>query len=261
MKNSILSDPDYVRYWNDIQKYPVLSREEETKLAFQARDGDKQAASRLVTAHLRFVVKVAVQYSHGSARLLDLIQEGTVGLIKAVEKFDPERGHRLLTYAVHWIRAYIRLHLEQQQSVVRHPSRVSSGPTEEGAPSRPRRKSVLRDVSLSQPAHGEDDGPDMESLLHDDTLPTLEDQCIEQEVDLHLKKAIGGALDRLAEREQTILRQRYLEDDQATLQDLGSSLGISRERVRQLEARAMSRVAKSLLRSSSEIVREAYTTA
>src|SRR5690606_28643049 len=96
------------RYMSEIRRFPLLSREEERELALSLRDDENlEAAHALVTSNLRFVVKIAMEYRHYGARTLDLVQEGNVGLMHAVRKFDPDRGYRLITYAVWWIRAYI----------------------------------------------------------------------------------------------------------------------------------------------------------
>ncbi|MDF1563215.1 MAG: RNA polymerase factor sigma-32 [Deltaproteobacteria bacterium] len=288
MSKSILEDPEYLRYVREIQRHDLLTPEEERELARKARAGDRSAEERLVTANLRFVVKVALQYRGYGLRALDLIQEGNLGLMQAVEKFDPERGFRLVTYAVHWIRAYIRAYILKQWSMVRvgttHAERrlfyrlpkakrelgeLANGDpnevlailanqlnaTEEQVRSAEQRV-YGRDMSLATPLAATEGDRTLEDVLPD--LGPDQDEVVTAQVEQDaLRGAIDKALADLGEREQYIIRRRFLADEKVTLQEIGDELGLSRERVRQLEALAKERIGKLLKRDTPELVAEA----
>ena len=288
MAKSILEDPEYLRYVREIQRHSLLTPDEERELARKARDGDRIAEERLVTANLRFVVKVALQYRGYGLRALDLIQEGNLGLMQAVEKFDPERGFRLVTYAVHWIRAYIRAFILKQWSMVRvgttHAERrlfyrlpkakrelgeLANGDpnevlaalakqlnaTEEQVRSAEQRV-YGRDMSLATPLAATDGDRTLEDVLpdHGPDQDAVVTASVEQEA---LRSAIDRAIADLGEREQYIIRRRFLADEKVTLQEIGDELGLSRERVRQLEAIAKDRIGKLLQRATPDLVAEA----
>ncbi|MBI4820165.1 MAG: sigma-70 family RNA polymerase sigma factor [Deltaproteobacteria bacterium] len=239
---TIANDPEYQRYFAEIERYPLLDRQTEVELARAARNGDKEAAERLVTSHLRFVVKVALEYKGSGLRLLDLIQEGSVGLMRAVELYDPERGNRLLTYGVHWIRAYIRSFVAKHKSVVSRPVPKSDRP----------KIPMGRDLSLAE--HGTDDERSLEELLLVDDSETPAEALIERDHDRAVALAVERAMKSLGERERYIIRQRFLGEEPTTLQDIGVKLGLSRERVRQLEARAKARLEKALRALAPEVI-------
>ncbi|MBI2377167.1 MAG: sigma-70 family RNA polymerase sigma factor [Deltaproteobacteria bacterium] len=240
---SLARDAEYQRYFSEIERYPLLSREEEAALARKARAGDKVAAEMLVTSHLRFVVKVALEYQGTGLRLLDLIQEGSVGLMRAVELFDPDRGNRLLTYGVHWIRAYIRSYVAKHKSVVSRPVPKADRPQ---LPSG-------RDLSLAEPLS--DDERSLEDVLLVDELSPA-DSLLERDHDFHVTSAVERAMKSLGERERYIIRERFLGEEPSTLQEIGHRLGLSRERVRQLEARAKSRLERALRALAPEVVED-----
>jgi RNA polymerase sigma-32 factor len=253
-------------YLRRIDRYALLTPDEERGLARSLRDGhDRSAAERLVTANLRFVVKIAFEYRTYGMRLLDLIQEGNLGLIVAVDRFDPDRGVRLTTYAVWWIRAYIQEHIRRQWSLVRFgttraeqrcfyrlrrerqrlergghvvdPARLAAalGVRPEDLPAIESRI-TRRDVSLDDPAWMDTEETRGDRIADD--RPGPESTVAELEIAERARGRIERALGDLDPRERHIIQRRYLGHRQATLKELGESFGISRERVRQLEARA-----------------------
>jgi RNA polymerase sigma-32 factor len=257
-------------YLSRIDRYPLLTPEEEQALARRWRDRrDPEAGRRLVTSNLRFVVKIAFEYRSYGVRLLDLIQEGNVGLLVAIDRFDPGRGVRLTTYAVWWIRAYVQEHIRRSWSVVRFgttraeqrcfyrlrrerqrlersdgqvdPERLAAalgvGSQElEEIESRITR----RDTSLDDQAFVDADETRGDRIADDSPGP--ETTVAEVELSAHAQMQIRHALAKLDARERTIIQRRYLNRRAATLKELGQAFGISRERVRQLEARAKAKM-------------------
>ena len=260
------------KYLADLRKYPLLTPEEEHKLAVKYHEtGDREAAEKLVTANLRFVVKVAAEYSRFGARMIDLIQEGNVGLMNAVKEFNPYKGVRLITYAVWWIRGYIQEYLmknfsqvkigttQAQKKLFYHLNREKArldaigeppdakllssrlGVTEKELEEMTQRMGS-RDVSLDAPV-GEDDGArrfmesqaDVNAESADDALAHSEEHAIFQ-------KEIGKVASLLNEKEKYILDHRILGDPPATLQDVGDHFKITRERARQLEERTIQKI-------------------
>lgn len=251
------------RYLREIRRYPILSADEERELAGTCR-------AALVTANLRFVVRIAREYQGCGFRLADLIQEGNLGLMRAVERFDPDRGVRLVAYAAWWIRAYIQGFVMRSHSLVklgttvaqrrlysslasarREVERAQRARGLDGEVADPdaiaRRLSVTRseveemsarlsarDLSLDAPG----DGPGAEAVAmltaHASTQDHTVAEAEEQEL---LRDHVARALVALGERERFIVEQRLMSDDPATLREVGERLGVSRERVRQLEQR------------------------
>jgi RNA polymerase sigma-32 factor len=265
-----ISDP-LTLYLNEIKKYSVLTAEEERKWAIKYfEEKDPIAAEKLVTANLRFVVKVAAEYSKFGARMIDLIQEGNVGLMHAVKEFNPYKGVKLITYAVWWIRGYIQEYLMRQYSMVRvgttqnqrklfyqlqnekkkleamgiepGTALISSrlGMPEEDVKMMESRMSN-RDVSLDQPL---DDGSTSHfiDLQSDSNAVSADEQLGHQEEMEQLKEKIGAIRDQLNEKEQYILEHRLLSDTPMTLQEIGEKYGMTRERARQLEARVILKI-------------------
>lgn len=265
------------RNLDHIYRQPVLSRAEEADLARRSRDGDRDAADKLVHSHLRFVVKIARKYRKYGVPMADLIQEGTVGLLQAVRKFDPQRDNRLSTYAMWWIRAAI------QDQVVRSWSLVRLGTTtaqktlffrirrmmyelKDGAdaltedllaPVAKRFGVPVRDVmalawraarfdqSLNQPVRR--DGSE-EWLTHvADQDPSPEDAAADESQKTYRDGMIARALKALPQRERIIIRSRYLAELTKTREALSRELGISKERVRQLEHKALEKMRSILM--------------
>lgn len=254
-------------YLAQIRRFDLLSREEEQELARRYRtEGDLDAAHRLICCNLRFVVKIAHEYRNYGMKLLDLIQEGNIGLMMAVKKFDPERGIRLISYAVWWIRAYI------QNYIVKTWSLVKIGTTQAQKKlffrlqqtqaallrltGRSDREEIARELEvrgeeideMSQRMAARDASLDVELVEGDDftLLDTLADDADDQETQLLekeqrrlLTRQIQYALGRLNERDRKIVRARILSEPPRTLQDLAGDFGVSRERIRQLEANAL----------------------
>jgi RNA polymerase sigma-32 factor len=261
-------------YLNRIDQYALLTPDEERRLAQRwRRFGDKSAATRLVLGNLRFVVKIAFEYRTYGVRLLDLIQEGNLGLLVAVERFEPERGVRLTTYAVWWIRAYIQEYIRRSWSLVRFGTtraeqrcfyrlrRERQRLEREGGKadpdklaaalgiSRPELEAIesritRRDMSLDDPAYVDTDETRGDRIADD--RPGPETTLAESELSSQARDQVRAALDELDPRERAILSRRYLSAKPATLKELGVAFGISRERVRQLEARAKAKLRSTL---------------
>ena len=260
----------FEHYMTQVHRFPLLSREEEQRLALRyRRSGDLEAAHTLICANLRFVVKIANEYRSYGMKLLDLVQEGNIGLMMAVKKFDPERGIRLISYAVWWIRAYI------QNFVIRSWSLVKLGTTQaqkklffklgqarqavqrlggEADAEELAEQLTVRTDEIEEMAvrlAGRDASLDVELVEGDDysLLDTLADQrsnqeelLIEKETEVLLSDRVQQALATLNAREQRIVHDRILAEDPRTLQQLADDYGISRERVRQLEKQALGKL-------------------
>lgn len=283
---TVISDHGTVRsrdplttYLNEIRKYPVLSREEEMKLAkryFETKD--PEAAQALVRANLRFVVKIAAEYARFSSRMIDLIQEGNVGLMHAVKDYNPHKGARLITYAVWWIRGYIQEYLMRQFSMVRigttanqrklfyqlqrqknelekmsSPENIAQLSHKLGIPKEEVEEMAKRvsgrDVSLDKTA--DDDGGATLSLgsilrKEDGSLP-LDEQLALAEQLKYLKEAIEKIKTTLTEKEKIILDERVLNEEPLTLQEIGEKYHITREAVRQNEARLIHKIKTALV--------------
>lgn len=265
----------FEHYMTRVHRFPLLSREEEQQLALRyRRDGDLEAAHELICANLRFVVKIANEYRSYGMKLLDLIQEGNIGLMMAVKKFDPERGIRLISYAVWWIRAYIQNFIIRSWSLVKlgttqaqkklffklNQARQAihrlggSADAEELA-----EELTVRAEEIDQMAvrlSGRDASLDVELVEGDgySLLDTLADQrqnqeelLLERESDELLSGHVEKALATLSQRERRIVHDRILAETPRTLQELADDYGISRERVRQLEKQALSKLRGELM--------------
>jgi RNA polymerase sigma-32 factor len=258
-------------YLAQISRFDLLSREEEVELATRyRRRGDLEAAHRLICANLRFVVKIANEYRAYGMKGLDLVQEGNIGLMMAVKKFDPERGIRLITYAVWWIRAYIQSFIIRSWSLVKIGTtqaqkrlffklsqareairRLTGGEDDLEEVARQlhvRDEEVTemtlrmgaRDASLDLELNEGDDYSLMDSLADD--RHNQEDQLLQREEQTLLSARVQQALGRLNERERRIVHDRILSDHPLTLQELAEVYGISRERIRQLEKNALEKL-------------------
>ncbi|MCB0413815.1 MAG: RNA polymerase factor sigma-32 [Bdellovibrionales bacterium] len=269
-------------YMAELKKYKVLSKEEEHELAVHYyKTGDSESAHQLVTSNLRFVVKIAAEYSKFGAKLIDLVQEGNVGLMHAVREFNPYKGVKLITYAVWWIRGYIQDYLMKQYSMVRigttqkqrklfyqlqkqkeemdrlGPSTVIkqlSGKLEipENEVSEMSQRVVGRDVSLNQPL-SEGDRSTLIDLQSDDDQQQTDDLLIQVEEIEQLKEVIEKLRPQLNDKELFLLDQRLLSDAPLTLQEIGESRGVSREAVRQMEVRLINKIKKELEEKPKDI--------
>ncbi len=269
------ADP-FARYMAEVSRYPLLSREDEYALAVKYREtGDREAAQKLVTSNLRFVVKIAMEYSKFGARVIDLIQEGNMGLLQAVREFNPYKGVRLITYAVWWIRGQIQEHLMRHYSMVRIGTTAKQrklfyqlqrekdklermgfdagiaqlsgrlGIPEEDVKAMGERV-LHRDVSLSQPTSH--DGNMTLGDLQTNTVDTPADEVIAHQEDLaQLHEQIEALRPELNERELFVLENRLLTDEPLTLQEIGDKYGITREAARQMEARLLEKLRKKMI--------------
>ena len=270
-------------YLREIWKFPILSASDEYMLACRFRDhGEIFAAHKLVTSHLRLVAKIAMGFRGYGLPLADLMSEGNIGLMKAVKKFEPERGFRLSTYAIWWIRAAITEYILKSWSMVKMgtvsaqkklffslrgiknklrvadnadlpPDQAKRLAREIGVPEHDlvamNRRMMARDVSLSAPI-GDEDGIQFQDTLVDDKANPEVDFAEHEEYGQR-KKALYAALATLPQREREILTERCLKEDPATLEDLGRIYGVSRERVRQLEARALGKLKKAMAETAT----------
>ena len=272
------------QYFREVWRFPILDAEEEYMLAQRWREHDDvDAAHELVTSHLRLVAKIAMGYRGYGLPLADLVSEGNIGLMKAVKKFEPERGFRLSTYAMWWIRAAITEYVLRSWSMVKMGTvaaqkklffslrkvkgRLNILDNGELAPEQAarlakaldvsesevidmNRRLVGHDVSLNAPL-SEDGAVEFQDTLVD-TMPTPESQAADSEELTHRRGLLKRALSVLPDRERHIFTERRLNDDPVTLEQLGQIYGISRERVRQLEVRAFEKVQKAIMADAAE---------
>ena len=208
---------DLAPYLKAVRDYPPLSREEEHTAAVRARKGDVAAKQKLVRHNLAFVVAISRKQRRGTVRLDDLIQEGNVGLMRAVEKFDPGAGTRFSTYAVWWIRAYVGKYLKEARSTVRPQSGTVAQP----------------DMSLDSSVDEEGETTHLERI--EDDGPGPEDIYLQTEGDRDVREALGKVRKRIGELGWDIVHNRLEQDQPRTLEEIGKRWGVSRERVRQVE--------------------------
>ncbi len=269
----VIADPLH-KYLSELRKYPLLTKEAEHDLAIKVREqGDKKAAETLVTSNLRFVVKIAAEYSKFGARMIDLIQEGNVGLMHAVKEFNPYKGVRLITYAVWWIRGYIQEYLMKNYSQVKigttqaqkklfyHLNKEKAkldefgdkpstkllstrlGVTEDEVLEMEKRLSG-HDLSLDAP-QGTNDESSARTFLDNQTDATVkgpDEALAANEEHVIFQREIKKVIKLLNEKEVYLLQNRILGDPPLTLQEVGDKFKISRERARQLEERVISKL-------------------
>jgi len=273
------------RYLEEIRRFPMLEPQEEYMLAKSWREhGDREAAHKLVTSHLRLVAKIAMGYRGYGLPISEVISEGNVGLMQAVKRFEPDKGFRLATYAMWWIKASIQEYILRSWSLVKmgttanqkklffnlrkakskisaleegdlRPDQVKTiakrlGVTEQDVVEMNRR--LGGDVSLNAPIRDEGDSGEWQDWLVDESA-SQESRLVEQEEFGNRRKALGQALNVLNDRERRIFEARRLADDPITLEDLASEFGVSRERVRQIEVRAFEKVQKAVRNRLAEI--------
>ncbi len=276
------------KYLSEINRFPLLSVEEEQRLARQFRDTqDTRSGHDLVTANLRFVVKVAYEYRSYGFRVADLIQEGNIGLMRAVQKFDPDKEIRLISYAVWWIRAYIQNYILRSWSLVklgttqaerklffslartrRELDRLSvehgadSDGEDEGKVARKLHVKPTEVREMAQRMDGRDlslDAPigDDGAYSHVDFVagsgPNQDDELGAAQEQQVMAGRVAAALARLDDRERYIIEQRVMTDSPKTLKDLGEHFGFSRERARQLEIRAKEKLKGELGELAAQI--------
>lgn len=261
------------RYLAEIGNHPILSREEEHKLATKYKeDGDLESARQLIRANLKFVVKVANEYKNYGINPMDVIQEGNLGLMQAVKRFDPTRGYRLISYAVWWIRAYI------QNYVVKTWSLVKVGTTQAQRKLFYKLRSTKNEMDLTKQQLSPEDYklladklgvPDQAVIEMDKRMKTkdfsldteikdkseathldfLQDKRLDQEDIISkaqeeevVQEGLSDALEILNDREKYIIKNRVLSESPLTLEEIGQKYEISRERVRQIESAALKKI-------------------
>jgi RNA polymerase sigma-32 factor len=266
------------RYLEEIRRFPMLEPQQEYMLAKRWREhGDRDAAHKLVTSHLRLVAKIAMGYRGYGLPISEVISEGNVGLMQAVKRFEPEKGFRLATYAMWWIKAAIQEYILRSWSLVKmgttanqkklffnlrkaksrinaldegdlHPDQVKLiakrlGVTEQDVVDMNRR--LGGDASLNAPIRDDGDAGEWQDWLVDDA-PSQERTLAESEELDNRRAALSDALGVLNDRERRIFEARRLADDPITLEELAEEFGVSRERVRQIEVRAFEKVQKAV---------------
>jgi RNA polymerase sigma-32 factor len=253
-------------YLAEVSKYPILSREEEFEVSRQVYENkDRDAAQKLVVSNLKLVVKIALEYYNTYLNVLDLIQEGNVGLLHAVKKFNPYKGTRFSTYASFWIRAYMLKHIMDSWSLVKVGTTqgqrklfyrlnkekqkleaLGIAPTpkllastldvKEEEVEDMQKRLAYTDVSLETPIHDDSDDTIMDMIKSDENI---EDIVSDKEVSGILAKKIREFKETLNDKETFIFDQRILSEEPVTLQEIGAKFQISRERVRQIENRVL----------------------
>jgi RNA polymerase sigma-32 factor len=279
------AEPGLTHYLEEIRRFPMLERQEEYMLAKRWREhGDRDAAHKLVTSHLRLVTKIARDYRGYGLPISEAISEGNVGLMQAVERFEPEKGFRFATYAVWWIKAAIQEYILRSWSLVKMgttanqkklffnlrkaKSKISAldegdmrpdqvkliakrlGVTEQDVIDMNRR--LGGDASLNAPIREDGDSGEWMDWLVDDSV-SQESRLAESEQSDNRHKALGEALTVLNDRERRIFEARRLADDPITLEELADEFGVSRERVRQIEVRAFEKVQKAVKNNIAHI--------
>ena len=278
------SDSNLSRYLQEIRRFPMLEANEEFMLAKRWREHeDTEAAHQLVTSHLRLVAKIAMGYRGYGLPISELISEGNVGMMQAVKRFDPDRGFRLATYAMWWIRAAIQEYILHSWSLVKMGTTAAQKKLffnlrklkgqlqaiEEGDMSPENVKKIAErlevpeadvismnrrlaspDHSLNAPLRIDGEGEWQDWLV--DEQETQEIALAEREELGKRRKLLTHAMTALNERERNILTERRLKDDPTTLEDLSKEYGISRERVRQIEVRAFEKLQKSIRNAALE---------
>jgi RNA polymerase sigma-32 factor len=272
-----ISENNIDSYMAEVNRHPVLSRDEEMNLAYAYRDeGDVSAAHSMVVGNLRFVVKIAHEYRHYGLKKLDLIQEGNIGLMMAVKKFDPDRGYRLISYAVWWIRAQIQSFIQRSWSMVKvgmtgsrrklfFKLRSERALLEKNAlpGEKPTNADIAKHLGVSEAdvdameivMAGRDFS--LDTTLTDESgtshLDLLADENASQEeyvAQLEEHQVVREKLAEVAadsnEKEQYIIEHRLLDEEPMSLQEIGTHFGVSRERIRQLESRVMGKLKASL---------------
>ena len=275
----ISPDGGLSRYLTEIRKFPMLTKDEEFMLAKAWREHeDSEAAHRLVTSHLRLVAKIAMGYRGYGLPIGEVISEGNVGLMQAVKKFEPDRGFRLATYAMWWIRASIQEYILRSWSLVKmgttaaqkklffnlrkaksqisaiedgdlHPDQVAQIATKLGVTNDDvismNRRLAGPDSSLNAPLRSDSES-EWQDWLADDNQVSAETHVADTEEYSQRMGLLGDAMKDLTDRERHILTERRLRDDPTTLEELAGQYGVSRERVRQIEVRAFEKLQKAM---------------
>jgi len=282
---TLSSDSGLSKYLQEVRKFPMLEPKEEYTLAKTWREeGDRQAAHKLVTSHLRLVAKIAMGYRGYGLPINEVISEGNVGLMQAVKKFEPEKGFRLATYAMWWIKASIQEFVLRSWSLVKigttasqkklffnlrkvkgqikaleagdlnpdHVTEISKrlGVSETDVVSMNQRMSG--DSSLNAPMRNDGESAEWQDWLVDDTADQ-ETTLVEQDELSNRRQMLKDAMHDLNERERRIFEARRLSEPVLTLEDLSQEFGVSRERIRQIEVRAFEKVQIAVQKAASEL--------
>jgi len=284
---ALSGDNGLQRYMAEIRQFPMLQPDEEYQLARDWREhGNREAAHKLVTSHLRLVAKIAMGYRGYGLPISEVISEGNVGLMQAVKRFEPERGFRLATYAMWWIKASIQEYILRSWSLVKmgttasqkklffnlrkikgqiqaledgdlRPDQVTEIATRLGVPEEDvisMNRRLGGDSSLNAPlSRDTDGGGEWQDWLVDeeDTPDVAYEQSEEQEM---RSKLLHQAMNGLNERERRIFEARRMSDDPMTLEDLSQEFNVSRERIRQIEVKAYEKVEKAVRKASAELL-------
>ena len=260
-------------YLVQINQFPLLTQEEEFKLAVRYRKhNDIDAAQKLITSNLKFVVKVAFEYKSYGVKLQDLIQEGNIGMMMAVKKFNPHKGYRFISYAIWWIRAYIQNFIIKTWSLVKIGTtqaqkklfykigKIRKALESDGENEKKyellahdldvakediiemEQRMAARDLSLDAPF---DEGQELThlDLLKEDS-PNQEEALAQEEEKKIREREVQNAMKRLSEKEVYVIQNRIMAEDPLTLQQIGDHLKLSRERVRQIEGEALKKLKK-----------------
>lgn len=260
-------------YLTEINRFPLLSADEEQRLALRFRnEGDLEAAQTLITSNLRFVVKIAGEYRSYGMKMLDLIQEGNIGLMMAVRKFDPAKGVRLISYAVWWIRAYIQNHIisawsllkigttqaqrklffklnQAKQAIVNMTGEADLHSTAltldvKDVEAQEMEQRLRGELSLDVEMFAGEGGTYLESLP--DLSQNQEELLAEHQENVLLEKGVAVALENLNEKERFVIERRVAADTPMTLQEIADHFSLSRERVRQIEDGALKKMKRLL---------------
>ncbi len=280
-------------YLSDIRRFPMLEKDQEYRLAKRWREqGDRDAADQLITSHLRLAAKIAMNYRGYGLPIAEVISEGNVGLMQALNRFEPERGFRFATYAIWWIRASIQDYILRSWSLVKigtttsqkklffklrsaknkiaalesgdlHPDQVALiaknlDVAEVDVVDMNRR--LGGDKSINTPLRNDGEAGEWQDHLVDQS-PSPEALVVEQDEREHQHNALIAAIDVLNDRERRIFEARHLADEPLTLEQLAENFGVSRERVRQIEVRAFEKVrkaAKNIATKASAAMQQAW---
>jgi RNA polymerase sigma-32 factor len=270
------------RYLEEIRRFPMLEPQEEYMLAKRWQEHeDTEAAQKLVTSHLRLVARIAMGYRGYGLPIGEVVSEGNVGLMQAVKRFDPEKGFRLATYAMWWIRAAIQEYILRSWSLVKmgttaaqkklffnlrklkgqlqafedgdlRPDQVTTIATKLGVPEEDvisMNRRLAGDSSLNSPLRADADGGEWQDWLVDEGTDQ-ESLLVDKEEMTSRRHYLSDAIDTLTPREKRIFEARRLAEDPLTLEELSSEFGVSRERIRQIEVRAFEKVQKAVKRSA-----------
>jgi RNA polymerase sigma-32 factor len=281
---SLAGEGGLSRYLTEIRKFPLLAPEEEYMLAKRWKEHeDPEAARKMVTSHLRLVAKIAMGYRGYGLPVSEIVAEGNVGLMQAVKRFEPDKGFRLATYAMWWIRASIQEYILRSWSLVKMgttaaqkklffnlrkaktkieaieegdmtPAHVATIADQLGVPEQEvinmNRRLSGPDSSLNAPLRSDSES-EWQDWLADDTIDQ-ETRMAEREEMGERHDLLTGAMGELTEREREIIQARRLQDDPATLEELSQKYGVSRERVRQIEVRAFEKLQTQMKRTLTE---------